>query len=173
MIGYRIALAGAVLGVVGFAVAFSARAAEPAFVNVSAGVAGVFDTRKSGDFRMEYRGSESDKVWMLTPILGFMATTRAATYGYVGLGLDTYFGRRWVVTPNLAAGLYGDGDGPDLGHLVQLRSGLEIAYRYDNRARLGLAFHHISNAGLNSSKNPGTQTLVLSYSLPIDSLFGK
>ncbi len=33
-------------------------------------------------------------------------------------------------------------------------------------------FHHISNASI-GDRNPGTETLVLSYSVPIRNLFGR
>ncbi|MBT5810587.1 MAG: acyloxyacyl hydrolase, partial [Rhodospirillaceae bacterium] len=61
-------------------------------------------------------------------------------------------------------------DGKDLGNTVEFRSGVELAYRLDDRARLGVAFHHISNASL-SDNNPGTETLTLTFSLPLDNLF--
>ena len=100
-----------------------------------------------------------------------MATTDAAIYGYAGLMLDIYFGRRIVFTPNVAVGLYSDGGGKDLGSVIEFRSGVELAYRFDSRARLGVAFHHISNASIEDI-NPGTETLTLVLSLPLDNLFG-
>ena len=38
------------------------------------------------------------------------------------------------------------GDGLDLGYGLEFRSQLEIAYRFDNRSRLGVAVSHMSNA---------------------------
>ena len=99
-----------------------------------------------------------------------MATTDAATYGYAGIGVDVFFGPRWVATPTFAAGIYGNGDGKDLGNAVEFRSGLEVAYRFDDRSRLGLSFTHISNAGI-GDRNPGVESLVLMYSVPFDRLF--
>ena len=71
-----------------------------------------------------------------------------------------------MLTPSLAAGLYEDGDGKDLGHIVEFRSSLELAYRFDNRARLGLSFYHLSNASLDDN-NPGTEVFSLNYSIPL------
>ena len=34
-----------------------------------------------------------------------------------------------------------------MGHVVEFRSAVELAYRFSNRARLGLEFYHLSNAG--------------------------
>ena len=121
---------------------------------------------------MEYRFSEANKIWIFTPFVGATATTDAATYGYAGVGVDIFFGNRWVLTPNFAAGIYGNGDGKDLGHAVEFRSGVELAYRFDNYSRLGLSFTHISNAGL-GERNPGVESLVLTYSVPFNMLFGE
>ena len=101
-----------------------------------------------------------------------MGTTDSAVYGYAGIGMDIFFGRRVVLTPNFAVGAYHDGDGKDLGHAVEFRSGLELAYRFDNRSRLGIAVHHISNASLGDS-NPGTESVVLTYAIPTDMLLGR
>lgn len=149
-----------------------ARDGEPAFLSVGLGYYDVLQDKNSAELRAEYRGAEDEKLWIFTPFVGFSATTDAATYGYFGLGIDLFFGRRWVVTPNGAFGAYGSGNGPDLGHIVEFRTGVEIAYRFDNRARLGVSFHHLSNADLNAKKNGGTETLAIVYSLPIGSLFG-
>ena len=72
--------------------------------------------------------------------------------------------------PSFAAGLYEDGDGKDLGHTVEFRSAIDLAYRFDNRSRLGLSFYHLSNAHLADS-NQGTEVLSLIYSVPLD--YGK
>ena len=148
----------------------NASAGEPAFVSFAAGYYDLNDDFGAGEARLEYRFSEANKLLFFTPFVGFMATTDAATYGYVGIGLDIFFGRRWVATPNFAVGLYGNGDGKDLGHAIEFRSGLEIAYRFDDYSRLGLSFTHISNAGI-GSRNPGTESLVLVYSTPFYKLF--
>ena len=114
-------------------------AGEPAFFSVGAGIYDVNDSDTTVEGRVEYRFSENNKLWHFTPFVGLMATAGGATYGYGGIGLDLFFGNRWVLTPNFAAGLYGNGD-VDLGHAVEFRSGVELAYRFDNRSRLGLTF---------------------------------
>ena len=62
---------------------------------------------------------------------------------------------------------YFEGNGKDLGHVFEIRSALEVAYRFDDRSRLGVMFYHISNAGLGDDKNPGAEALTLSYSFPL------
>ena len=105
---------------------------------------------------------------MLKPFAGVMLTTDSAGYGYAGLLFDLYIGRRLVFTPSLAAGLYEEGTGKDLGHVVEFRSAIELAYRFDDRSRLGLSFYHLSNASFGNT-NPGAEVLSLSYSIVLGS----
>jgi hypothetical protein len=154
------------------ALAAPLRAEEPDFLTIGAGYYDLFDDQAAGEGRLEYRFSEANKLWIFTPFVGVTATTDAATYGYAGVGVDVFFGNRWVLTPSFAAGIYGNGDGKDLGNAVEFRSGVELAYRFDDYARLGLSFTHISNAGI-GDRNPGVESLVLTYSIPFDALFGE
>lgn len=147
-----------------------AAAEEPSFISLGAGYYDLFDDQGAGEARLEYRFSEQERLWFFTPFIGVTATTDAAAYGYAGVGIDIFFGRRWVATPNFAVGVYGNGDGKDLGHAIEFRSGLEVAYRFDDYSRLGLSFTHISNAGLDE-RNPGVESLVLVYSIPFHKLF--
>jgi len=148
------------------------RAEEPDFISVGAGYYDLFDDESAGEFRLEYRFSEENKLLFFTPFVGATATTDGGTYGYGGVGIDIFFGRRWVLTPNFAAGIYGNGDGKDLGSAIEFRSGVELAYRFDDYSRLGLSFTHISNAGIDE-RNPGVESLVLVYSVPFNVLFGE
>ena len=101
---------------------------------------------QAAEFRAEYRLDK--KVWIFKPLAGVMGTTDSALYGYGGVLVDVYFGRRWVLTPSFAAGYYEKGDGRDLGHELEFRSSIELSYRFDNRTRLGLSFYHLSNANI-------------------------
>ncbi len=141
-----------------------ARADDPAFLAFGAGYFDINDNKEAAEFRIEYRVGQ--RFWIFKPMIGGMATSDAAIYAYAGVNVDLFMGRRFVLTPNFAAGFYHDGDGKDLGHSAEFRSGLEFAYRFDNRSRLGLAFHHISNASLDDN-NPGTEILAIVYSLPL------
>ncbi len=138
---------------------------DPHFLTLAAGYYDINDDMDAAEFRAEFRAR--NKFWIFKPFGGLMATSDAAFYGYAGFLVDLYFGRRVVLTPSLAAGLYEDGDGKDLGHIVEFRSSIELAYRFDNRARLGLSFYHLSNAGLDD-RNPGTEVLSLNYSIPLN-----
>lgn len=142
-----------------------ARADDPAFLSFGLGW---YDMNRQVDeatsFRVEFRADK--QLWILKPFAGAMVTTDSALYGYGGVLADVFIGRRFVLTPSFAAGYYSDGNGRDLGHSAEFRSGIELAYRFDDRTRLGLAFYHLSNAGLGDS-NPGTEVLGLVYSIPL------
>lgn len=142
---------------------------EPAFIRFGAGYYDINDNEDAGEFHFEY--ISDSKWWVFTPQVGVMATTDSAAYIYAGVRLDLFLGRRWVLTPQFAPGLYEDGDGKDLGHVIEFRSALELAYRFDDRSRLGMSIYHLSNASLDDN-NPGTEVLTLHYSLPVTRLFG-
>jgi len=103
---------------------------------------------------------------LVAPFAGGMLTTDGGLYGYGGVGLDFHPTRTMYIFPNFAAGLYSDGDGKDLGHAVEFRTGVELGWELQTGSRVGVAVHHISNAGL-GDKNPGTEILSLNYSFPI------
>lgn len=138
---------------------------DPAFLALGAGFFDINDNEEAAEFRIEYRSAR--RLWIFKPFGGLMATSDAAVYGYGGILLDVFFGRRWVLTPSFAAGLYEDGGGKDLGHAIEFRSALELAYRFDNRARVGLSFYHMSNSSL-ADNNPGTEVLTLVYSIALE-----
>ena len=97
------------------------------------------------------------------------ASVTSTSQGFVGAGvlIDLYLGRRVVVTPSFAPHYYwGGNDKLDLGHALEFRSQLEVAYRFDNRSRLGLAISHYSNASIGDT-NPGTETATVYFSLPL------
>lgn len=142
---------------------------DPSFIRFGAGYYDVNDDQGAGEFHMEY--ISGSKWWVFNPFAGLMATTDSAFYAYGGIRLDLFVGRRLVITPSFAPGLYTDGDGKDLGYPVEFRSAIEFAYRFDDRSRLGLSFYHLSNASLDDN-NPGTEVATLHYSYPFNRLFG-
>ena len=138
---------------------------EPAFLTFGGGITDITKGDEAANFRLEYRHNQK-LFWQIKPFIGVDVASDGAFYGYFGLLADLYFGRRFVLTPNLALGGYSNGD-KDLGYPLEFRSGFEFAYRFDDRSRLGIAFHHISNANI-GERNPGTEQLMLNYSLPFD-----
>jgi hypothetical protein len=135
---------------------------------------GYFDIIKRRDsaavFNFEYRSDK--KLWVFKPQAGMFVTSEGGFYTYAGIRLDVYFGNRFVFTPSFSPGLYFEGNGKDLGFEVEFRSSVELGYRFDDYSRLSLGIAHLSNASL-GDKNPGVETLTLTYSVPFDKLFGK
>lgn len=142
-----------------------AEGGDPAFLAFGIGGFDVNDDETTFQGRVEYRARE--RFLLFKPMAGAMVTGELGLYGYAGVLADLYFGRRWVLTPSFAAGAYDKGDGKDLGGTLQFRSAIELTYRMDERGRIGLAFDHISNAGI-YSRNPGTESLVFIYALPLN-----
>ena len=140
-------------------------AEDPDFLAVSAGIHHYHDNRITAEGRLEYRSDIDLSVFR--PFTGFMVTNDRAMYGYGGLFMDLFFGRRLVLQPSFAVGAYAKGNGIDLGHWIQFRSQLELAWRFDDRSRLGLSLNHISNGGI-SDTNPGIESVGLTYALPFD-----
>jgi hypothetical protein len=137
---------------------------DPSFLAFSGGYHDVFDDHGAFEGRVEYR--HGDKFWIFKPVIGVLATNDQAVMGYAGVLVDIYFGRRWVLTPAFTPGVYRQGDGKDLGGSIEFKSQLELSYRFDDRSRLGIGISHISNASIYDS-NPGTETVFLTYSLPL------
>lgn len=99
------------------------------------------------------------------PVTGAMATSRGTLYVYGGFRFEVPLGKRWVASPNWAAGVYyRDGDGKDLGGAIEFRSAIELSYILTESARLGLCLYHLSNAGIYDF-NPGSESLVLTFSV--------
>jgi hypothetical protein len=146
-----------------------AEEAEPALLALGLGY---YDINQQDDeavdFRLEYRSDLA--LWIVRPWAGLEATSDGAVYGLGGLLADIALGPRLRLTPSLGVGAYHDGGGKDLGHTVEFRSQVELAYRFEGGQRLGLAFGHISNASLGDD-NPGTEILTLYYMVPLDTLF--
>lgn len=134
---------------------------------------GYFDIIKQRDgaaiLNLEYRSDK--KLWVFKPMFGMWASSEGGFYGYAGIRMDVYFGNRFVFTPSFAPGFYHEGKGKDLGLEIEFRSSVEVAYRFDDYSRLSLGLAHLSNASL-GDKNPGVETLTLTYSVPFSKLLG-
>lgn len=127
------------------------------------------DEAESTELGVEYRFHPL--AYGFRPTLGFNVTTEGSMYGYGGFNWDVpVIDNQLYVIPNFMVGLYGEGDGKDLGGAIEFRSGLEVAYQMPNEHRIGIAINHISNASI-YDKNPGAETLLINYSMPIGRMF--
>jgi len=141
----------------------AARAADRAFMSFGGGWFDFNDNQQSVELHAEVR-TDYD-LWIFNPIAGMIVNTDLAAYGYAGLQTDIFFGTRIVLTPSFSVGWYERGDSKDLGHNIEFRSAVELAYRFDNRSRLGIQIYHMSNARL-ADENPGTEVIALTWSRP-------
>lgn len=148
------------------AVAAPAMADDVDRVSLGLGYYDINDDEGAADFRLEYRPG-TPLFWELRPWIGAEVTSDGGAYGALGFLYDFHLGNNWLLIPNFGAGLYADGGGKELGHAIEFRSQIEVAYQFDNASRLGLAFGHISNAGI-GDKNPGTEILNLYYHIPLN-----
>jgi len=106
------------------------------------------------------------QTWKLVVATGIYYAAEGSFYGFGGLRRDFSLGGRWQVTPGFGVALYEQGNGKDLGGLVQFRSMLEISHQWPKGKRLGAAFYHLSNAGL-YDHNPGSNSVIVTYSFPV------
>jgi len=150
-----------------------ARAGEdPGYLIINAGAFDFHrDDTAAGQFGVQYRMGE--RLWFIKPVIGVFGTTDSAIYGYGGFGIDLYFGKCKCVifTPDFAVGYFKKAAGKDLGNDIEFRSGGEISYRFQDRSRIGVAIHHLSNAGLSDS-NPGEESFMVNYSIPVNWIVG-
>ncbi len=118
------------------------------------------------DLRVEYRWGRGFGI--LKPWAGLEVTSDEAAYGVAGLLLDFEPAEYRRITPGIGVGAYRDGEGKDLGHTIQFRIQIELAYRLAKYSRLAVAFSHLSNVGL-GDRNPGTQVVSFYYTMPLGS----
>ena len=138
-------------------------------LNVGVGVFNIVRNTKSMNFQVEYRSDlplYRNQYIFIRPLVGVMANWEPSGYFYGGIAFDFFFGKHFVFTPSFAPGIYIKGGGMELGFPLEFRSSVEASYRFNNHARLGAMFYHISNASL-GFRNPGTECLVFFYSIPI------
>ena len=136
---------------------------------------GIYDLmrprHRTAEFEIEYKfhirnlGSPIRFLDFL-PLIGVMANVQGGGYLYAGLNFDFLFFEHLVFAPGLAAGYYWAGKGKNLGYPLEFRSGVELGWQFSGFSRLGIHFYHLSNASI-GKKNPGEESLVLYYDIPI------
>ena len=97
----------------------------------------------------------------LSPITGLMITADNAGYIYTGVQAQYKVGALNIV-PSFTPGLYHEGDGKDLGHILEFKSELQLSLDLSKTSELGLSYNHISNASL-GDKNPGANSYMFNF----------
>ncbi len=153
-----------------------AQAQDPDFLSVGLGMFNFIERQQdTAEGRIEYNFGQkafgSNSFFKgLGPMVGLMANGDGGVFGYGAGYLDLQFGDHVVVWPAFGVGGYREGNSSDLGGVFQFHLGVTVAYRFESNHRLGLNFAHISNVGLQDA-NPGNNSLLLTYSLPLGPLF--
>lgn len=119
---------------------------------------------RSDEYTLEYR---RNLFWPnFRGFLCYSSTHHASMFWSVGMSYDIPLGKHFYVSPFFGPGLFMRGGGKDLGLVFQFRSGAEFSLNLPHRYRLGLQIHHTSNAHF-GSKNPGQESLLITFSIPL------
>ena len=97
----------------------------------------------------------------ISPITGGFITENSAVYIYTGFEWNVDMGAL-TFTPSFAPGLYHEGDGKDLGHVLEFKSEIQFSYELSNDISIGLSYNHLSNASL-GDKNPGANSYMFNF----------
>tara|TARA_B110001452_G_scaffold78398_1_gene63933 strand:- start:532 stop:1053 length:522 start_codon:yes stop_codon:yes gene_type:complete len=97
----------------------------------------------------------------ISPITGGFITENTAAYIYTGVEWNFDLGGL-NFTPSFAPGLYSEGDGKDLGHVVEFKTEVQLTYSASETSSFGMSYNHISNASL-GDKNPGANSYIFNY----------
>ena len=102
------------------------------------------------------------------PAAGVSVTSDRDSWIGLGATYSKHFANdRAYLQLSLMPGLYAQVDGPDLGHAIEFRSGIELGYETREGMRFGISYDHRSNADLDSV-NPGLETVQFRLSIPFD-----
>ena len=97
----------------------------------------------------------------LSPVTGLLITADNAGYIYTGVEAQYKLGSI-NFTPSFTPGFYHEGNGKDLGHILEFKSELEFSFDFSTNSQLGFSYNHISNASL-GDKNPGANSYMFNF----------
>ena len=97
-----------------------------------------------------------------SPITGGFITANSAAYIYTGVEWNHDMGGKMTFTPSFTPGLYSQGNGKDLGHVIEFKTEIQASYAMSESSSFGVSYNHISNASL-GDKNPGANSYMFNY----------
>ena len=97
----------------------------------------------------------------LQPVTGAFITADNAGYIYTGFQIPNKSGAL-TFTPSFTPGLYNEGNGKDLGHIVEFKSEVQLSIDLLNNSEIGFSYNHMSNASL-GEKNPGANSYMFNF----------
>ena len=129
---------------------------------------GIFDFSDDGQraalFGLEHQNENLVRdsfLGTLSPVTGFMLTENNAAYAYTGIQAKYNLGKLNII-PSFTPGIYGKGDGKDLGHTIEFKSEIQLSFEIFSESELGFSYNHISNASL-GEKNPGANSYIFNF----------
>ena len=96
-----------------------------------------------------------------SPITGALITSDNAGYIYTGVQAQYKIGVL-NITPSFTPGLYHEGNGKDLGHMLEFKSEVQLSFDLSKNSELGFSYNHLSNASL-GDKNPGANSYMFNF----------
>jgi hypothetical protein len=134
-------------------------------INVYSGIFDFSDDgAKSTLFGFQHQNEELKRnsfLGTLSPITGGMLTADNAVYLYTGVQADYDIGLL-KLTPSFTPGIYNQGNGKDLGHIIEFKSEIRLSMDLSKNSMFGMSYNHISNASL-GSKNPGANSYMFNF----------
>ena len=97
----------------------------------------------------------------LSPITGALFTADNAAYIYTGVQAHYSLGALNII-PSFTPGLYEQGDGKDLGHMLEFKSEVQLSLDLPKDSQFGFSYNHLSNASL-GDKNPGANSYMFNF----------
>ena len=129
---------------------------------------GMFDFSDEGQraalFGIQHQNENLERetfLGKLSPITGAFVTENSAAYVYTGVEWNFDLGGI-NFTPSFTPGLYSEGDGKDLGHVIEFKSELQASFNISKDTSLGMSYNHISNASI-GDKNPGANSYMVNF----------
>jgi hypothetical protein len=116
-------------------------------------------------------GAQPGDMWQgIGPQIGAGINTDGGALGHLGLFLDIRPFANVVVWPGANVAAWREGDSRDLGGTFQFMTELYVGYRLSWNDLVGVSLQHISNAHIHD-QNPGTDKLLITYTLSFGPLF--
>ena len=122
------------------------------------------DGKKSNLFGFEHQNEtlvRDSFLGTISPVSGALITGDNASYIYTGIQAQYKIGKI-NLTPSFTPGLYNEGNGKDLGHIVEFKSEVQLSLDLFKNTELGFSYNHISNASL-GDKNPGANSYMFNF----------
>ena len=98
----------------------------------------------------------------ISPITGGFITENSAAYVYTGVEWNMDMGGGMIFTPSFTPGRYHEGDGKDLGHVLEFKSEVQLSYATSDLSNFAISYNHVSNASL-GDKNPGANSYMFNF----------